>query len=299
MKPHLSKLSFLAIGLSLAASVSYLNAWSGPQTGVTPPEGNVSAPVNLSSLAQVKLGGLGVASLLSTGDVAANRYCDLNGNCSSSVGGGSSVPAGTVAAFNLTTCPAGWIPADGNGGTKDLRGSFIRGYGTSTAGTAASGAFGLFQDDAFKSHVHTGSAASNGAHTHTFYQEDYGWKKGGKTGSEDPGGAVISGNHTGTTGSAGAHTHTVTITANTDGGSTETRPDNVALLFCQKDSSVQVSTNTTFAFGGIFSTVSGGCVYSNPYTGNCTCPSGYSESAIYYGTNNGYSNTASYQCYKR
>jgi hypothetical protein len=136
-----------------------------------------------------------------------------------------------VAAFNLTTCPAGWIPADGTNGTRDLRGSFVRGYGTSTAGTAASGAFGVFQDDAFKSHTHTGSA-SGGNHTHPYtsgsQQANSNFQVGSGRWVGTPGVAA-------TISSSGSHTHTVTITENTDGGGIETRPDNVALLFCQKD----------------------------------------------------------------
>lgn len=30
-------------------------------------------------------------------------------------------------AFNLSSCPSGWITADGTNGTPDLRGEFIRG----------------------------------------------------------------------------------------------------------------------------------------------------------------------------
>lgn len=37
------------------------------------------------------------------------------------------VPAGAIMAFNLNTCPTGWAAANGTGGTPDLRGEFIRG----------------------------------------------------------------------------------------------------------------------------------------------------------------------------
>lgn len=80
MKYSLQKLSFLIIGIFIAVGTSYLNAWTGPTQ--TAPNGNVDAPVNLSALSQVKLGGLSVASLLATGGVGASQYCDVNGqNC--------------------------------------------------------------------------------------------------------------------------------------------------------------------------------------------------------------------------
>ena len=309
MKKTLSKLSFLFVGLALAATASYLNAadWVGPtsnqviDTNTNLPTGNVDTPINTSATTQDKVGTLrtfgfksfGPAIIASStsdttytlangllfgvnGKVGATEYCDASGNNCSSSAGGSSVPAGTVAAFNLATCPAGWVPADGTNNTRDLRGVFVRGMESFNGGTTAattdpdrsgSATLGSYQADMFVSHAHT-------------VNRSFGYGYGGAAGSS----VMI----------------LTSVNAESSGanGGNETRPKNVALLFCQKDSSVQVSTNTTFAFGGIFSTVSGGCVYSNPYTGNCTCPSGYSESAIYYGTNNGYSNTASYQCYK-
>ncbi|MDD4151369.1 MAG: hypothetical protein PHR68_02030 [Candidatus Gracilibacteria bacterium] len=39
----------------------------------------------------------------------------------------SNVPTGAIMAFNLSTCPDGWIAANGSNGTPDLRGEFIRG----------------------------------------------------------------------------------------------------------------------------------------------------------------------------
>lgn len=40
------------------------------------------------------------------------------------------VPAGFVGQFNLGACPAGWIAADGTGGTRDMRGYYVRGLDT-------------------------------------------------------------------------------------------------------------------------------------------------------------------------
>ncbi len=38
----------------------------------------------------------------------------------------SNIPAWAVMAFNLSSCPSGWIAANGSSGTPDLRGEFIR-----------------------------------------------------------------------------------------------------------------------------------------------------------------------------
>jgi hypothetical protein len=205
MKQYLQKFSFLVLGLSLALAASYLNAWTGPTQ--TAPSGNVAAPVNLSGMSQIKLGGLGVASLLSTGSIGASQYCDASGgNCATPplVGVGVGVPAGAIMAFNLTTCPSGWVPADGTNGTPDLRGSFIRGVGTNSDGTA-SGAFGVKQVDDFKSHSHT----LNGGPMGIYFG---GTNMANGYGRFDVSGAMSIGNT----------------------GGTETRPKNVALLYCQR-----------------------------------------------------------------
>lgn len=40
------------------------------------------------------------------------------------------VPAGAVEAFNLGSCPSGWIASDGTSSTVDMRGYFVRGLDT-------------------------------------------------------------------------------------------------------------------------------------------------------------------------
>lgn len=42
--------------------------------------------------------------------------------------GSSSVPSGAITYFLLSSCPTGWVPANGTSGTVDLRGEFIRGW---------------------------------------------------------------------------------------------------------------------------------------------------------------------------
>ena len=50
----------IVLGFALSVGVSYLFAWTGPTA--PPPEGNVAAPVNVSSNAQAKLGGLSLGT---------------------------------------------------------------------------------------------------------------------------------------------------------------------------------------------------------------------------------------------
>ena len=49
-----------------------------------------------------------------------------------------------VGYFNRSSCPAGWTAANGNEGTPDLRGRFVRGVGGN------SGALGALQEDAIR-----------------------------------------------------------------------------------------------------------------------------------------------------
>ena len=264
MKKHLSKLLFLVIGLSLAATVSYLNAWTEPTQ--TAPEGNVSAPINVggdpSGLPQVKTGNIEANSLSAVGMIA-NQFC-IGSDCITAwPSGGSSVPAGTVAAFNLTTCPAGWIPADGTNNTKDLRGVFIRGMESFNAGATStttdpdrsgSNTLGSYQGDMYASHNHTFTVT----------------------------GAPMSIYYGGTNMANGYGTFDVGWMGGTIGynGGNETRPKNVALLFCQKDGSVQVSGTSVYPFGGIYTLYNSVCQYGNPNTAACSCPTGYNPSLI-------------------
>lgn len=185
------------------------------------------------------------------------QYC--NGDIWVGMGGGGSdlTPAGAIMAFDLTACPSGWseyILA---------RGRFLRGIDSTGANDTVRVA-GNVQADANKSHEHTGTVASAGAHTHSVDPPSTATASAGAhthgiprtsigdAGSKD--GTVqyrdraelnvavntnSAGAHTHTldipafnSASAGAHTHSLTIDA--DGG-TEARPKNVAVLYCRKN----------------------------------------------------------------
>jgi microcystin-dependent protein len=139
------------------------------------------------------------------------------------------VPTGAVQAFAMNSAPAGWLAADGtavsrstyaalfsaisttygagDGSTTfalpDLRGYFVRGSGTNSDATAA-GAFGAKQAD------------SIGAHNHDLPT----------TTSASPGGGVQLGSGS-LTGSAATYQTGTNI-------GTETRPKNIAMLYCIK-----------------------------------------------------------------
>lgn len=124
----------------------------------------------------------------------------------------TAVPPGFIAGFYLSECPAGWTQADGNNGTPDLRGVFLRGLNTFDAGLTvrsdgsqdpdgAGRTIGNYQPDQFRSH------------THTTQRGDWGSMMGGGT-PDDIGWYATN------TGAAGGN---------------ETRPRNVALIFCMRE----------------------------------------------------------------
>jgi len=140
---------------------------------------------------------------------------------------GLSVPAGAVFAFAASTPPSGYLECNGAAVSRttyadlfaligtdygvgdnattfnlpDLRGEFVRGWDNGR-GADTGRSFGTFQSDAFASHTHTGVAGDAG---------------------DDP--ARLGG------GNRSADTDTYTTNA---AGDTETRPRNVALLYCIK-----------------------------------------------------------------
>jgi microcystin-dependent protein len=141
-----------------------------------------------------------------------------------------SLPTGAVMAFAMNSAPAGWLACNGaavsrstysalfsavsttygtgDGSTTfnlpDLRGYFVRGHGTNGDG-AVSGAFGAKQADVIIAHTH-----EYATRTSTF---------GAASG---PNGGTFIG------------TSTLTTGTQSPAGGTETRPKNIAMLYCIK-----------------------------------------------------------------
>ena len=224
--------------------------------GTTFASGDVITPAKLNNLVD-----FATISSIGTADILDGAVTQAKINSSVTF-----PPSGAVLAFAMTTAPTGWLVANGatisratyaalfaaigtNYGTgdgsttfaiPDLRGYFVRGSGTNADGTAA-GSFGAKQTHGFASHTHLGSANSAGSHVHTFtapngQNAEFVYYSGSWDGRID-GSQADTGNDRNTTNlnsyiqPAGSHSHTISITAT---GGTETRPANIAMLYCIK-----------------------------------------------------------------
>lgn len=109
----------------------------------------------------------------------------------------------------------------------DLRGEFIRGWDNGR-GVDSSRTIGSIQQQSFQSHNHAAGVSTSGGHAHPFSKaEGYASGMDGWVGQGNP----AYGTTTLWTGGAGEHTHTVDVYSN---GSQETRPRNIALMYCIK-----------------------------------------------------------------
>lgn len=171
----------------------------------------------------------------------------------------SSVSSGTVIAFASSTAPTGYLKANGalisrttyaklfaaigttfgvgDGSTTfalpDLRGYFPRGWDDGR-GIDTGRVFGSNQQDSYLNHGHTASSVSAGTHTHTTNAvPSAGWRTTSSQQTTSTTLGTVDNTINATIGSGGAHTHTITVDSSTT-GSTETRPKNIALLYCIK-----------------------------------------------------------------
>lgn len=130
-------------------------------------------------------------------------------------------PEGAIMAFYLADCPEGWTVADGENGTPDLRGRFIRGMDNMGIGAAnvdpqsALRTLGHEQMDAFQGHRHS-----------PLGQSFWGHNGGGAAG---PALGSIAWAPYSTTGDPTADASGIAPRT-----STETRPRNVALIYCMR-----------------------------------------------------------------
>ena len=174
--------------------------------------------------------------------------CDEDGDIMQLTSNGSFGMVGEVKCFAYGTPPTGWLECDGtaisrttyaglfakigttfgngDGATTfnipDLRGEFLRGWDNGK-GTDTGRTFGSSQTDEFKQHSHNASSSTAGDHSHTISTSGSGG--GGGVGDASTGSSL-------STSTAGAHNHTITV--DDAGTADETRPTNVAMLFCIK-----------------------------------------------------------------
>ena len=164
------------------------------------------------------------------------------------------VPTGAIMPFAMNTAPSGWLAANGSAVSRtayaalfaaigttygagdgnstftlpDLRGYFVRGSGTNSDGVAA-GTFGAKQADGVISHTHSGTTGNDSPdHTHPISAVTGGnqfYNQGGQ----------YTGTYTSSTGGASTrHQHAFTTSSQSPAGDTETRPRNIAMLYCIK-----------------------------------------------------------------
>ena len=171
------------------------------------------------------------------------------------------VPTGAVMPFAMNSAPGGWLAADGGQYSKtgtyaalfaaigvtygetngsggvgtthfrvpDLRGRFVRGAGSD--GVATAGDFGVKQADSIITHTHSGTTGNDSPdHSHS-YSLDNGASTpivGGTVGASDGLTAANTG------GASVRHQHAFTSSTMAPAGATETRPANIAMLWCVK-----------------------------------------------------------------
>ena len=216
------------------ATVTASYNWVSGET-VTPTKLNTTAAptvvVDDAEITNAKLASGIDASKLTTGTLPIDRVAD-GAVTQAKLASGVGTPAGAVMPFAMNSAPAGWLAADGSnvnrttyaslfsaisttygagdGSTTfalpDLRGYFVRGVGVAGQNGAnsdgtVSGTFGAKQADEFKAHTHGIFPIANG------------------------GTGVAAGVSFGIIGDNGSTGET---------GGTETRPKNIAMLYCIK-----------------------------------------------------------------
>jgi len=131
------------------------------------------------------------------------------------------IPTGFIGSFNLASCPNGWKQSDGTLGTLDLRGQFLRGLNSFDGGSTtrsdgkedpdgASRTLGNYQNDTFKSHTHGIQFYGSGSPTLVPPNNYLSILNGYNPTANNAAGGII------------------------PTGDNETRPKNIAVIFCEK-----------------------------------------------------------------
>lgn len=158
----------------------------------------VFAGVNFKMIAQAFINNYDAKQ---SGDIlTAAEWQNLDDDFASVIDLQNAIPSGAVMAFNLAACPSGWVLADGNG-VPDLRGAFIRGMYGDQNGRDVTRTLGSFQGDGFERHRHSAS-----------------------TGGSDSSGSTW----------GRAQSQGISTLYTSYNGGTETRPKNIALIYCVK-----------------------------------------------------------------
>jgi len=212
---------------------------------------------------------------ISAGIIQAGSICEITYNLAQNAwlltgttgtSAASSVPVGGIILVSTPTVPVGFLECDGSlqkiamlpslyatigtyynaaGDPSDSfrlpngRGVFIRGFDNGR-GVDAGRTLGSFQQQDIQSHAHTATTtvSYSGDHTHAV------WPLAGVNSGGNVVNAQVGAGNTGpNTGLAGNHTHTVGVTIAAAGGA-ETRPINMAWMYCIKAFDVPINQGT-------------------------------------------------------
>lgn len=231
--------------------------------GTTFASGDVVTPTKLNNLVDAA-----TVSNIQTADIADSQITApkiANGAVTSAKLGSDIilVPAGAVMPFAMNSAPTGWLWANGTAVSRttyaalfaaigttygtgdgnstfnlpDLRGYFVRGAGTNSDGIAA-GTFGAKQGNTVGPHTHSGRTGNDSPdHSHGTSYSDATATWGASAFEPIRGWADKSEfiNKTAQSGGASTrHQHDFTTSSQSPAGTTETRPANIALLYCIK-----------------------------------------------------------------
>ena len=185
-------------------------------------------------------GALKVNSLGITANELANDSVTtvkiLDGNVTQAKTNNFLVPTGAIMAFGMNSVPTGWLECNGQStsgytalialvgaNVPDLRGYFVRGFGTNVD-NVASGAFGVKQSSDNLSHTH---GIYDPTHVHGYIGAI---TNQGTTAQQQSGSDETNTNFNASRGTDGAHSNISILYT----GTTESRPYNIALLYCIK-----------------------------------------------------------------